>query len=277
MAPKASAPAVKENPLSYMQRLSAAVSYYEPQSLPMNGDPHLILMLTWMAARELHIAKYVEQQRLLFPSSRILVARCPIDHFLYPPSLKPQLAPVIPFLQKYMVGEDFGKEKILVHVFSNGGINTMVRLKEMLEAETTVSFPRHVMILDSCPGYFNWSRTHLALAQSLPWWTSPLIHLFLGIQWLTFAPLGYDPLPDANAKAVNDTALLELEPRRTYLFGTGDEMVHWRDVEHHADEAAKKSSTLVRRESFEGGRHCAHVRVDFDRYWKTVKETWVGS
>lgn len=104
-----------------------------------------------------------------------------------------------------------------------------------------------------------------------------MVHLYLGVQWLAFAPWGYDPLPDTNAKAINDAGLLELEPRRTYLYGTGDEMVHWHDVEHHADEASKKSQTFVRREAFEGGKHCAHVRVDFDRYWRAVKETWGGN
>lgn len=31
-----------------------------------------------------------------------------------------------------------------------------------------------------------------------------------------------------------------------------------------------------RLERFEGGRHVAHVRVDGERYWRVVGESWEG-
>lgn len=153
----------------------------------------------------------------------------------------------------------------------------MARLLSMMrEGEgATTSFPRHVLICDSCPGYFHWQRVHAALAQALPRWTSPFIHLGIAINWLLFAPLGYEPPPDLQARELNGKELAGVQTRRLYLYGTGDDMVDWRDVEDHAARA-EEVGVDVRREVFPGSRHVAHVRVDGERYWRAVEETWEG-
>ncbi|PTB74148.1 hypothetical protein M440DRAFT_1338223 [Trichoderma longibrachiatum ATCC 18648] len=93
-------PAAKREPppLSYMEHLSPSVSYYNPASLNdtnpnsdknnkqditapgTKGHPELILVLSWMGARDVHIAKYIAQHRALFPSSPILLVRSPASH-----------------------------------------------------------------------------------------------------------------------------------------------------------------------------------------------------
>jgi hypothetical protein len=69
---------------------------------------------------------------------------------------------------------------------------------------------------------------------------------------------------------------------RTYLFGEGDEVVWWRDVQEHAIESAAGEkdgaepgvgSLVVR---FKRTEHCAHAKgvVNGAVYWAAVRKTW---
>lgn len=256
-----------------MQFLSSAVSLYDPPNSPpiLSDDPKLIVVCSWMAARELHIAKYITQHRVLFPTSRILLVRFPIDHVFYPRGRDAQLQPSLPLLREAAEEND---GKVLMHVFSNGGVSSVVKLVGMLSQEG-LSLPRHVMVMDSCPAYFHWNRTHLAISQVLPSWASPLVHVGMAFNWLLFAPFGYLPPTDENANRINAPEMIALQERRTYVYGDADEVVDWKDVEDHAATAREKGGD-VRLEKFDGGRHVAHVRVDAESYWRVVRETWEG-
>lgn len=282
-----------------MRRLSASVFLFDPEDPPTiisssssstnaNG-PRLILILSWFAAHEIHIAKYVAQHRVLFPSSRILLVRCPLNHVFFPFGVTSQLRPAVEILRSLLDEGNYDGNHgqcpaVLVHMFSNGGMNSMTRLLAMLRGDSNddsdtappeAPFPRHVMVCDSCPGYFHWQRFHRAISQALPAWTSPLVHLGIAISWLLSAPLGREPPPNVQARGLNAKPLAAVQARRLYLYGTGDDMVHWGDVEDHAARAAA-AGVEVAREVFEGGKHVAHVRVDAERYWRAVKEVWEG-
>ena len=266
-----------------MRTLSPSVSLYEPDT-PADGtsSPRLILILSWFAAREAHIAKYVAQHRLLFPTSRILLVRCPLNHVFFPPGVRRQLLPAAQILKALLLADrdknDDGAPGVLVHMFSNGGMNSMTLLLAMLREDRKHGhvFPRHVMICDSCPGYFHWQRIHRAVSHGLPSWVSPLIHLGLAINWFIGGfLLRRDPPPDRQARGLNDKTLAALQTRRLYLYGTGDDMVDWRDVEDHATRAAD-AGIDVRREMFPGGKHVSHARADGERYWRLVEQAWDG-
>lgn len=65
------------------------------------------------------------------------------------------------------------------------------------------------------------------------------------------------------------------ERSRTYIYSPEDEMVEYRHVERHAEEAReKRAGVKVRTERFEGSRHVAHMRLDPERYWRVVGDTW---
>ena len=95
-----------------------------------------------------------------------------------------------------------------------------------------------------------------------------LIHGLI-TRWLT----GSIPFTDENANLLNDVERCRQEKRRLYCYGTADDMVSWRDVEYHANQAESRG-LCVRREKFEDDRHVTQIRVDADRYWGAVKETW---
>ncbi|KAK5988661.1 hypothetical protein PT974_10147 [Cladobotryum mycophilum] len=284
-------------PLSFMHRLSPSVSYFTPQEDEEAGrrrghtsrDPELIIVLAWMGARDAHIAKYIAQHRALFPSSAILLVRSPATHVLWPPLASRHLRPAIPFLKGLAKPSSSAERighasvlrqvpRVLVHAFSNGGMFSAVKMASLLRAATRgqdLVLPRYVLLMDSCPGNFHWMRTHSAFLQSLPRWSSPLLHLALLFAWLCYKLRLMYPAQNRNADLFREAALVPLEVSRTYLYGSADLVIDQRDIEEHANRAAK-TGFLVRREKFEGAGHVMNARADGDRYWRIVRETWEG-
>ncbi|PNP60570.1 hypothetical protein THARTR1_00594 [Trichoderma harzianum] len=285
---------IKEPPLSYMEHLSPSVSYYSPPSaasLDKNSssshDPQLILVLSWMGARDVHIQKYIAQHRALFPSSRILLIRSPASHVFWPSLARRHIPPAIRILKQFAEPEtaspsNGGRPRVLLHILSNGGVSTAARIRELLRKElgrdaagNRLVIPRYALCLDSCPGNFVWESTHRALLQSLPRWTSPLVHMVIAVAWLIYKLRLTRPAQNLNAEALRRGSLLPRETQRTYLYGTADAVISWRHVEDHA-KRAEDSGFKVRKERFEGGEHVSLVRKDSQRYWRAVKETWGG-
>ncbi|KAJ6440797.1 indole-diterpene biosynthesis protein PaxU [Purpureocillium lavendulum] len=278
-------------PLGFMQRLSPTVAYLDPGHAPQSSsDPELILMLSWMAARDEHIAKYIARYRAMFPTSRILLIRCPLSRVWLPWIARRDMRPALPILRAMAERETDAKEaggggrarprpRVLVQMFSNGGISTAVHLKQMLTARPIggglASLPRYVLALDSCPGYFRWRNTHRALLQTLPWWTSPFMHCAIAVACIYHALRRVPAAQNQNARAIRVPKLAARECRRTYLYGTGDDMVYYRDVEDNARKA-EEAGFVVRLERFEGARHVAIARAEPERYWRALRDTWDG-
>ncbi|UNI16169.1 hypothetical protein JDV02_002633 [Purpureocillium takamizusanense] len=273
-------------PLGFMQRLSPTVAYLNPGHVPQSSsDPEMILMLSWMGARDEHIAKYIAQYRALFPTSRILLIRCPLSRVWLPWIARRDMRPALPILRSLAEnGKDAEKEgasqwpRILVQVFSNGGISTAVHLKHMLTARPRgglETLPRYVLVFDSCPGYFRWRNTHRALLQTLPWWTSPFVHCAIAVACIYHALRRLPAAQNQNARAIRAPRLASRECRRTYLYGTGDDMVYYRDVEDNARKA-EEAGFVVRLERFEGARHVAMARAEPERYWRALRDAWDG-
>ncbi|KAL6889908.1 hypothetical protein HDV57DRAFT_514703 [Trichoderma longibrachiatum] len=290
-----------------MEHLSPSVSYYNPASLNdtnpnsdknnkqditapgTKGHPELILVLSWMGARDVHIAKYIAQHRALFPSSPILLVRSPASHVFWPSLARKHIPPAIRILKAFAEPEiaatipgNNPRPRVLLHILSNGGVSTAARIRELLRKElgrdaagNRLVIPRYALCLDSCPGNFVWRSTHRALLQSLPRWTSPLVHMVIAVAWLIYKLRLTRPAQNLNAEALRRQSLLPRETRRTYLYGTADAVISWQHVEDHA-RRAESSGFKVRKERFEGGEHVSLVRKDSQRYWQAVKETWEG-
>ncbi|KAJ6784317.1 hypothetical protein PWT90_07671 [Aphanocladium album] len=288
------------NPLGFMQRLSPTVTFYEPTASTLTSgssnaqaDPELVLLSTWMGARESHIAKYVQEYRVMFPTSRIVVAQCPITHVVMPFLAWTQIRPAVPILRKVVDSESrelakddassvlTGKSttpRVLIHAFSNGGISTTMFLYSALKRSLGGKFtlPQHVFIFDSCPGTFKWRNTARAIMQILPRWSSPMVHALLFSVWLFYRVVPVlQPRQNVNSRAIRNPRLQEYEVRRTYVYGTEDHMIPPSDVEHEARLAAEAGFN-VRLERFEGATHVAIPMSHRDQYWRVVKESWHG-
>ncbi|ATY62819.1 hypothetical protein A9K55_008112 [Cordyceps militaris] len=288
------------DPLGFMQRLSPSVTYLEPTTSTIasantnaRADPELILLSTWMGARENHIAKYVQEYRVIFPNSRILVAQCPFTHVVLPFLAWTQIRPAVPILKEVVESETRQRIKddvssvltgrsttprVLIHAFSNGGISTTLFLYNALKRSLGGRFilPQHVFIFDSCPGTFKWRNTARAIMKILPRWTSPVVHAMLFSIWLFYRVVPVlQPRQNVNSRTIRNPRFQEFELRRTYLYGTDDQMIPPSDVEYEAGLAAEAGFN-VRLERFDGATHVAIPMSHPESYWRVVRESWYG-
>ena len=295
----ATSPAGK--PLAFMTQLSPCVYFYRPTAPPAQAipsqkpAPKLIVLASWMGAREPHIAKYLVQYQALFPSSPILLLRAEPRHFLRPRGTAHEFAPAVPVVRSIfpeLLGgaatADNDKQttppqrpEILIHAWSNGGVSALLSLRRALLGATPAPLPPYTLVLDSTPGRFRYRAAYLAFTTGLTgiakWLVAPVMHLVCAWYWLKHVLVGRGrtgPLEGLRT-ALNDAASRRSEVRRAYVYGERDRLVHWRDVEGHAAEAEARGFS-VRTEKFDGGEHVAHARVDPQRYWRVVRETWEG-
>ncbi|KAK4139926.1 uncharacterized protein C8A04DRAFT_32567 [Dichotomopilus funicola] len=310
-------------PLGSMTRLAPCVYIYRPESpavatsedlTPASSKrtPKLIILATWMGARDPHIAKYLVQYQALFPTAPILLLRSEARHFLRPGGNDREFVAAVPFVRSIFpeigtsttASSNTVQPELHLHAWSNGGAASLHHLRAglCLPASGTTStsntntntLPPYTLLLDSSPGTFRYGPAYLAFTAGLTGRTTrfllaPVFHALCAWYWLIHVVIGRGktgPLAvvgaalnwngggdnDGNGKG---KGVAQAELRRTYVYGEGDKLVDWRDVEAHAAEAERKGF-MVRREKFEGSAHVAHVRVDADRYWRVVTETWEG-
>lgn len=276
-------------PLAMMTKLSPFVSVYEPagssssssEPSDSNDAPKLILVASWMDARDLHIAKYVSRYQTLFPSSKILLVKSIFKQVLWGLEGVKAVEPAIPYLRSQVdsgyLSASPSKPDILVHLFSNGGVATTKRLSQVYRQKTGQAFPLHAAVYDSCPGVFGFWGSYKAIMMSVPkgillrWILAPFIHFFNLAVLFSEVVLRRPSGITANAIYHNDPTKLQ-QIVRTYIYSRNDLMIDWRHVENHAKQA-QAAGFKVRRKLFDGA-HVAHMMSDKERYWKVVMETW---
>ncbi|OGM45723.1 indole-diterpene biosynthesis protein PaxU [Aspergillus bombycis] len=286
-----SQPNTQGNPLSAYIKLSPSVYIHEPQLQPeSNGAPKTIVLAFWMNAPPRALTKYVTEYIRLAPTARIVIILSSSKDFMTRPSKKAQqarLTPAVEALRAWFSSSSSSteetaryQEQVFIHMFSNGGVFSTVSLLDTYQ--TTVGRPLRISstILDSAPGVATVSGAMKAFSYALP---SPwLFRLFSKVMLWVFFVLGalvrrLVGLSDAVGvarEAMNDQRLVGGadggKPRRCYIYSDADELVDWRDVERHADEAEAKG-WVVTREKFLGSPHVSHMRADPERYWTIVK------
>ncbi|KAI4861375.1 hypothetical protein F4820DRAFT_69299 [Hypoxylon rubiginosum] len=284
---------IAARPLSTMKRLSPFVYFYEPgqtvtqQPVPPAGrSPRLILIASWMDARDLHIDKYITQYQTIYPTSTILLVRFVFKESLFESVVNTAVEPAFAYLQSKIESGALSASpthpEILVHTFSNGGSATTRTLYRLFRSQTGRSFPLHAAIYDSCPGSYSFSSLYslfmLSFPRGLRLVVAPFVVAFIVSLWVWHNPLsiisGEDFL-SKNSKTHNDPDFVK-QTNRSYIYGNADVMVEWKHVEKHAIDAAAKGF-VVRREVFEHSAHVSHMRADGGRYWKIVTETWERS
>lgn len=259
-------------------------------------SPRLIVLASWMDAREPHIAKYTTRLQALYPDASMVLIRSFGYHFTTRVRLHPkEIEPAVPVIRSIMAEVGGGKEgggggereeepDMLIHLFSNGG-STTLRYLYGLYAQSArpgepARLPNHVTIFDSAPGQWQWGRSVTAftipLARSS--WvvrlvTGSLIHLLCAFYWVMHVPWGRPGHIGRSWLVHNDRAVNKSECRRAYIYSEEDKLVDYRDVEEHA-AAAAESGYVSRLEKFRNSPHVAHVRVDEQRYWGIVRSTW---
>ncbi|KAK6083662.1 hypothetical protein SCUP515_01913 [Seiridium cupressi] len=285
MASNAATPAVPK-PLAMLTKLSQFVSFSEPTQKPANSAttdaPQLILVASWMDARDLHIAKYITRYQSLYPTSKILLVKFVFKHIVWQKECIKAVQPAISYLRSQVdsgyISQSPSKPETLVHVFSNGGVASTKHLFEEYEKSTGHVFPLHAAVYDSCPGLYSYWGAYNASITGVPkgiwrWIMAPIIHLLDIYLWIMAVVLRRPYHLLINGNWHNNPEKTK-QTNRAYIYGKGDEMVEWNHIELHAQQAEDKGFA-VRKELFEGSTHVAHMRADEGRYWGIVTETWV--
>lgn len=303
-----------DRPLAFMAKLSPVVYYHKPVPEVTSGPasvgqtpapPRLLLLATWMGARDAHIAKYVRPYQTLFPSSPILLLRFETRHFLPAVPWKrraydAEFAPAVSILRSVaeeLVSSSSSFEerekspRILIHIWSNGGSISLTTVYNLFKKATAVPFPRHAIVFDSTPGQFRYWAGITVMTQGIKpalvrFLVAPIFHLLSAWYWFLHIFLarwipGLRGFLETVAGGHNDLSVdfggrARTEVRRSYIYGPGDEVISEKHVEGHAQEAKQNGLALVRLERFLGTKHVQHVRGNEERYWTVVKETWEG-
>ncbi|KAF8542407.1 hypothetical protein BDD12DRAFT_802916 [Trichophaea hybrida] len=262
------------------ERLSPSVFLHAPHS-PISASPKVpstILIFTWLNAPARATAKYALQYTQLYPESRILLVTCTGADLSYRPT-STQLRNLAPALSVLLNNP---AEQFLVHVFSNGGAHHILNLAELYRDKTGKALPIRGMILDSIPGSGEFLRSIRGLVtsfRSMLWWrrwiATVVVYVTYSLAGIIWGLMGWKNMIERIRDGLNDERLIHKGARRTYIYGKGDEVVLWDDIESHAKEA-KAIGYQVRTEEFEGTAHVAHVRGDHERYWEVVRDCWTG-
>ncbi|KAK4454844.1 hypothetical protein QBC34DRAFT_445254 [Podospora aff. communis PSN243] len=290
----------KADPLGFMIRLSPDIYHLRPSPSAstdtLQSAPELIIIASWMGARDAHIAKYIHPYRSLYPSSEILLLRSEAKHFTRPVKCRaaiedaavPVLRAAIPYLDSQpatdtdtdtdAAGKGKGENpRLLIHIFSGGGSFSVFWLR------TLVNLPPYAVVYDSAPPQYHYKESYGAISAALPSsrlrvLLAPLVHFWCVLWWLrhrVYDARGGGPLGRIAAAHNEREGRARGEVRRGYVYSEGDEFVGWRDVEGHAEEARRRGFEVVM-EKFEGSGHVNHARVDGERYWGLVKRVWEG-
>ncbi|KAL1305046.1 hypothetical protein AAFC00_001987 [Neodothiora populina] len=278
---------LNQSPLQNFNKLTDAISLSEPTTKPLHSkivpdDISLIVICAWMEATPKHIAKYSAYYRDTYPAASILILESKFPDVIYRTS-KIQQSRLGPACD--VVIDRRSQGKVLLHIFSNGGAHTASQLACALSSiapSNSLSSPTKsrlfcAMVLDSCPGRLDFARGTKAMLASAPRSAIGRFVAFVFAYTVIFfmyflkAHGVQDAVSFARAK-LNDTELFALDTPRLYVYSQADEMIGWKDVQDHAEEARKKGYSDVLALPFVESRHCAHIVVDAKRYWGAVSD-----
>ncbi|OJJ69890.1 hypothetical protein ASPBRDRAFT_197607 [Aspergillus brasiliensis CBS 101740] len=268
------------------------IYFYEPDlndtPIPDRADAHpsLIILCPWYGgATPRRVAKYASGYRQRYPRTSILLINTSFRDYVARSlhSIDANLTPARDTIIRTL--QSTPEAKILLHVFSNGGCNTVTQLARAMKSASTSAEPADfksalkLIVFDCCPGDSSFERLYAAGATALPT-AQPGRAIGTAVLYST-TKVGYAlqgigamrSIDDYRAD-LNDPELFG-EARRLYLYSRTDEMIPWQDVEGHMIEASRRGYAVTG-VSFEDGKHCGLVMGDERRYWDAVERAWEG-
>lgn len=289
------------------RKFSERILIWEPQQKLQSDDesdlgtrkssnvisPGIVLIYTWADARPRHYVKYIEGYQNLFPNAKIILTTATTIGTFFGGQKAAQyivhdmvLKEIAPLYQSDTQSTDspISRPRILAHAFSNsGGLNleaTWCVWKQVFGSTTPL--PLTALILDSTPGgltykteFSRWttgvSLGMAALPSPLRWAIAAII-----VTCLMVVPqvLGIEVMATRGPRELNSPRNIPLKSARLYVYSSTDQLIYWKDVETHAEEARKKGYTNIILERFDGSSHVSHLKLDPSRYWNAVWSVW---
>jgi hypothetical protein len=262
--------------LEHFSRLNHSIWNHQPTSRTPSNDPDFVLIVPWMDAQPRHIAKYTAGYEMLYPSAQILAITTSSYDVAFNTTAANinRISPALEIL--YALPPN---TKLLLHFFSNGGGFTTMLLAKCYKKKMEKPLPVAATVFDSTPGRDKWPESVRAIAVGLPknivlrTIGTLILHLMYAFYVFGYLLTGQEDLVEQTRRALNDKSLFDLDAPRVYIYSVADDMVDWRDVEEHGEEAMKLGYT-VNREKYLAGGHAGHLIEDPKRYWSIVQELW---
>jgi hypothetical protein len=271
------------------QKLSKTTSVYEPAqdaSPSTKYDPTIILICGWMGGKTRSLSRYTTKYNALYPAARIILVSSAVSDtpgfraLLSSREVKQRAdAPAKALLRNAHAEED----KLLIHVFSNGGGMSLAAIAKAYRQLTGVPLPARLTVFDSLPGgdklTNELSRWVGALAVGLPsnvfirWPAVALIALVVVIQLGFPSLMGRENAATKARRDLKDEDLISPQSKRLYLYSEADALIGAAEVREHAAECASKGWD-VETVNFQVSGHVRHAIMDPERYWNAVTEMW---
>ncbi|EPE25647.1 hypothetical protein GLAREA_01559 [Glarea lozoyensis ATCC 20868] len=276
-------PKTKAKPLSQFSRLSQVVRLYtpDPSIKPDPTHPTTILLCSWNNAAPKHIEYYTRTYTKLYPSARIIVSTMNTKQFLFTSesTRRAQVRTVITAL----LSEP--QMSLMVHALSNGGAKRLYAISASYAAATGKPLPLRVYVLDSAPGIPQFKRDIHALnypVRGWNWWVRwPFQTVVVLVSCVVYVVVNWLPrwfwyeLVWGPHDGAHNTAYLNKNCVKAFVYSKEDEAIDWRNVEAHAKETEERGFR-VERKLIEGA---AHVQLFKGRggeldYWGFIQKVW---
>ncbi|KAJ6093376.1 hypothetical protein N7486_008665 [Penicillium sp. IBT 16267x] len=248
-----------ESALSAFDQLNDYVYISDPDDLPDNSNPPLIVLALWMNAGPAALLRYGNQYRRMLPTARIST----------------QLAPAVDALRTFAAP----RNPVFIHLFSNGGLLKTSHLMRVFKKTTGQPLPVSSMVVDSAPGVTSIQSAMKAISFQLPqFWLWRLLSKAALLVYLVslgiYGRIINAPNPITMAcQRINDRALYQPSREeglvRYYIYSDADEIVLSEHVEEHI-KSSKAKGIVVRPEKFKDAQHVMAMRTDPERYWAII-------
>ncbi|KAI2969100.1 hypothetical protein CBS147323_4078 [Aspergillus niger] len=248
------------------------IYFYEPDlndtPIPQDAKTHptLIILCTWFGgATPRRVAKYTSGYRQRYLRTPILLINTSFRDYAARSlhSIDANLTPAKNTITKIL--QSTPNATILLHVFSNGGCNTVTQLaRAMKSPSSTSAIPADfksalkLIIFDCCPGDSSFDRLYAAGAMALPT-AQPGRAIGAAVLYST-AKVAYALQGVGAMRSIDDYRADLIDPeifgdaRRLYLYSRIDDMIPWKDVEGHMIEASGRGYAVTG-VGFEDGKH----------------------
>jgi Eukaryotic protein of unknown function (DUF829) len=256
-----------------LEKLSPTVYFSPSRGRPGKDAPSAILIFAWMGAPIRHMTKFIEYySQTMFPNSPIILVLQTTKQFMAnEQNRRKDLLPAFTAYQSLNVTAD----NVLVHLFSNGGINSFRTFVQMMDGK---SFSPRELVVDSAPGIPSVSTAVAAFTADIKnpfvlYFMSVVLRLMFLALSMKYWLIGGEPIILELRRWLADEHAVGKKTNRVYLYSDGDALVEKDSVESHIDELKEKGFHVSCR-NFGQTRHVGHMRANPEVYWAEILEVW---
>lgn len=250
------------------------------------ASPSLIILCTWLGgATPRRIKKYVDGYRALFPTSSILLVCSGLKQMMFSSfaTLHLHLLPARNAIQACIARDAAHKtpSSLLLHCFSTGGCNMGAQLARSMRQDG-IDVPKVLqgVVYDCAPGDSSINRVYKAASTSLP--ASPALVRLVGKSVIAPAVATLIGLSHVGAISgidqmrviLNDPDTFGKDARRLYMYSKEDDIVYFKAVESHFEEARTEKGYAVDTVTFLEKGHCSLLRLHAKEYWIAIEGFW---